>query len=602
MNYMDIRYRRWGIFVLTILLSIPSFGVDYRFYLKDYGVRPDKDWNNSAKLRVALEGIKSKIKEGDAVTLVLERGRYEFGREGAAERTLYISNHDHEPIRSVGLLLEGFSRLTIEGNGAELYFLDRMLPIALEGCRKVELRGLTIDFAHPQISEVRIIENKGAAGTIIEPSPQVQWRIAPESGELECYGRDWSNRPFTGIAFESKTGHIVYRTADLDCNTKNSENLGGGRVACPRWVDERLEAGTIVAMRTYHRPQPAIFVDASSDIYLKEINIHYADGMGLLAQNSHNISLNALRVVPRPSQNRLYSTTQADATHFSGCSGLIDVRRSTFEGMMDDAINVHGIYLKLIKRIDDYTLEARYMHDQAFGMEWGQSGDSIQFVGSDTFEVLDSGNTLRSIQSAISGESTIGAKTLRLTFASPLPAEITPSRSIGIENLRKTPSVVFSYNVIRNNRARGTLLNTPKPILVSHNIFDHISGSAILVSSDCNQWFESGQTKYLTIRNNLFFDVLTSVFQFTEAVISLYPVIPRLDAQKKPFYGDGGSGIVIEDNTFITFDTPLLFAQSVDGIRWQRNKVFDSKSYPRFHWNKTPFVLKGSRSFIHDTE
>ena len=63
-----------------------------------------------------------------------------------------------------------------------------------------------------------------------------------------------------------------------------------------------------------------------------------------------------------------YFTTQADATHFSGCKGKIVSCNGLYEGMMDDAINVHGTYLKVVKRVDDRTLVGRYMH--------GQSGDS----------------------------------------------------------------------------------------------------------------------------------------------------------------------------------------------------------------------------------
>ena len=37
---------------------------------------------------------------------------------------------------------------------------------------------------------------------------------------------------------------------------------------------------------------------------------------------------------------------------------------------MDDAINVHGTYLKVVKRVDDRTLVGRYMHGQSWGFEW----------------------------------------------------------------------------------------------------------------------------------------------------------------------------------------------------------------------------------------
>lgn len=593
--------RRCVCLLLGLALSGIAWAGDYRFNLRDFGIKPEAGLDNAMLMAEALRTIKTKVSKVDHVTLVLDPGVYEFGADSAPKRTFYISNHDHVPERSVGLLLEGFSSVKIEGNGAELRFLDRMLPIAIVASDEVTLEGISIDFCRPQISEVRIVENRGDGGIVFTPSPWVQWRISSDGSEFECFGRDWSNRPYTGIAFEGNTGRLLYRTADLSLDTKGSLILDAGLIHAPAWRDDRLIPGSVVALRTYDRPQPAIFVDASRRVTFKDVAIHYADGMGLLAQNSRDITLDGLRVLPKEGSGK-YSTTQADATHFSGCSGHIDVRRGVFEGMMDDAINVHGVYLKLVKRIDDYTVEAQYMHPQAFGMEWGISGDSIQFVASSTFEIVGTGNNLKHIVSAEEGQPTIGAKRLRLTFEEPLPGAINESVSIGIENLSKTPSVTFARNVIRHNRARGTLLNTPKPIIVEHNIFDHISGAAILVSSDCNQWFESGQTRSMAIRNNLFYDVLTSVYQFTEAVISLYPVIPNLEHQTQPFYGDGADGIIIENNSFMTFDTPLLFAQSVDGIVWRNNKVFDTRSYPRFHWNQEPFILRGSRGFVSDVQ
>lgn len=584
---------------LASLLALGQLSARERVvYLHDYGVRSTPGHSNTEPLRFALEQIMREALPSDTTTLVLSPGTYEFAKSGAAIETYYISNHDHEPNRSIGINLKGMKHVRLEGMGAKLLFLDRMLPIAIVESSDVELRDLDIDFLHPQISHITIRENRGEDGIVFSPLEAVQWRLT-DQGEFECYGRDWSNRPHSGIAFDGQTKRILYRTADLVYSTKGSRVLEPGLIHTPSWRDQRLVPGTVVAMRSYERPNPGIFVSESQDVRLRDIKVRYADGMGLLAQNTHNISLDHFDVCLRGASDPRYATTQADATHFSGCSGLVEVTSSLFEGMMDDAINVHGVYLKLIKRIDDYTVEGQYMHRQAWGMNWGRPGDAVQFVASRTFEVVGQGNTLKRIE-PIDTDQLAGAKTLRLTFAKRLPKQIVPESSIGIENLRKTPSVRFAHNTIRHNRARGALLNTPKLVTVEHNLFDHISGSAILVSSDCNQWFESGRTQLLKIRGNVFLEVLTSVFQFTEAAISLFPVIPELDRQHQPFYGNGADGITIEDNLFMTFDTPLLFAQSVDGVVWRRNRIVETKSYPKFHWNQEPFILRGSRGFVKD--
>lgn len=78
------------------------------------------------------------------------------------------------------------------------------------------------------------------------------------------------------------------------------------------------------------------------------------------------------------------------------------------------------------------------------------------------------------------------------------------------------------------------------------------------------------------------------MFQFTNAVISIYPEIPDLKGQKKYFH----RGIVIENNEFETFDTPILYAKSVDGLVFRNNIIRKNSDYPAFHWNTKPFFFE----------
>ncbi len=73
---------------------------------------------------------------------------------------------------------------------------------------------------------------------------------------------------------------------------------------------------------------------------------------------------------------------------------------------------------------------------------------------------------------------------------------------ICVENITWTPKVDFSFNIVRNNRARGALFSTPQKTLVSNNLFDYTSGTAILLCSDCNGWYETGSTRDIFISNN----------------------------------------------------------------------------------------------------
>ena len=82
------------------------------------------------------------------------------------------------------------------------------------------------------------------------------------------------------------------------------------------------------------------------------------------------------------------------------------------------------------------------------------------------------------------------------------------------------------------------------------------------------------------------------MFQFTNAVISIYPEIPNLEAQTKYFHGGRPNSIVIEKNHFITFDKPLLYAKSVDGLTFRKNKITKNNDYKPFHWNQEEVLME----------
>ncbi len=578
---------------LSLLVLCLAFGqavAEHKIYqMADYGIMPNQKESIAPKLAKLLALIKEEqARKKTKVKLVFLKGTYYFDSVDSPKKQVYISNHDQIGLRPIGMLIEGMENLTIEGMGSDFICRGRMLPIAVLNSRNIKFNQLSIDFENPQISQIEIVENTDK-GITFRPATWVKWRIN-EQGYFESYGEDWQLVPSTGIAFDKDTKQMLYRVADLGYSTKGAKVLEDGTIYAPQWKDARLKPSSIIAMRTYERPNPAIFLAGNKNIKLNQVKVHYAEGMGLLAQATKDIKLNGFSVCLKDGSKR-YFTTQADATHFSACSGKIKVENALFEGMMDDAINVHGVYLKLVKRLDNHRLVGRYMHPQAWGFEWGKKGEKVQFIASKTFDPIAKLNTIKEIE-PYEQESLDGAKEFVITFKHKLPKELNENTAIGIENLSRTPSVSFKHNLIRHNRARGTLFNTPKRVLVENNVFDHVSGSAILVSTDCNMWFESGQTKNLIIRNNQFIDVLTSLYQFTEAVISIYPLIPELKKQQQPFYGKERDGILIEDNVFMTFDTPLLFARSTKGILWRKNKLIPTKSFAKYHHNQKKFKFE----------
>ncbi|MBR5600205.1 MAG: alpha-1,3-galactosidase B, partial [Bacteroidaceae bacterium] len=488
--------------------------------------------------------------------------------------------------------LEGMKNFTLKGKATgdgsalvDLMMNGRMLPVAMIECQDCKLENVGVDTRVPQITQVEVLENDVENGLITyRIAPYVNYRV--DNGRLVVSGSNWAFVPSWGIAFEGDTKRIIYTTSDIGVGTSGVEELEPYVIRAP-WRDARLVPGSVIAMRSYQRPTPGIFVSLCNNTTLQNSCVYYAEGMGLLAQMSENLTLDGFRVALRGDGR--YFTTQADATHFSGCKGKIVSVNGLYEGMMDDAINVHGTYLRVVQRLDDNTLVGRYMHGQAYGFYWGGAGDSVQFVRSDVMEITE-GNRVVEI-APYDKEQLAGCKEFKIKFEKELPADIANGK-YGIENLEWTPEVYFANNLIRNNRARGALFSTPKKTLVEKNTFDHTSGTAILLCGDCNGWFETGACRDVVIRGNHFVNALTSMFQFTNGIISIYPEIPDLWSQTKYFHGGDGKGVVIENNTFETFDAPIVYAKSLDGLVFRGNKVVQNEDFKPFHWNKHRFLLE----------
>lgn len=575
---------------LSLVLSCTTLSAQKVYEISAFGLKANSSKNASPVLQKALAKIKAEYKEGEKVILRFPEGRYEFHEKGAAVREYYISNHDQTNPKKVGIALEDMKNLTLDGQGSEFVFHGRMLPVSLLRSENCLLKNFSIDFENPHIAQVKIVENDPQDGIVFEPAPWVDYRIAKDS-IFEAYGEGWTMRHSWGIAFDGDTKHLVYNTSDIGCPTKGASEVAPRRIHAPGWKDARLVPGTVVAMRGWGRPTPGIFLSHDVNTTIENVKVHYAEGMGLLAQLCENITLEKFGVCLKGDADPRYFTTQADATHFSGCKGKIVSCNGLYEGMMDDAINVHGTYLKVVKRVDDRTLVGRYMHGQSWGFEWGCPGDEVQFIRSNTMELVGKQNKIISIR-PYDKEQTEGAREFLITFQEPVDQVINEQSGFGIENLTWTPEVLFSGNVIRNNRARGSLFSTPRKTIVENNLFDHTSGAAILLCGDCNGWFETGACRHVIIRKNRFVNALTNLFQFTNAVISIYLEIPDLKGQQQYFHGGPEGGIVIEDNEFETFDAPILYAKSVDGLVFRNNTIKLNTEYKPFHPNRNRFWLE----------
>lgn len=539
---------------------------------------PDGAADRTAHIRDAVRAVS---RAGGGV-VCLTPGDYHLYARSAERLRFPVSNHDQPDERPVFLPFVGVTNVTVEATGGARLVLHGMgTAILLRGTKDIAFRGLTVEWEKPFFAQAEVVGfADGRTRVRFSPRDTVVFR----DGQLVLCGEDWTDTLRYGTVFDRVTHEIVERTADVDFGGRAFRADGGDF-----FVDVDLskkgagaKVGDVYVMRSGYRPHPIVCLDRATDTLFENFVFRGGFGMGILAQLSENVTLRGGGCYPRDRTE--YCPGVIDATHFSNCRGAVTVEGCRFEGMMDDALNVHSTSLGIVGRPSADRIRCRYMHPQAVGFGVFAPGDAIRFIAGRTLE--------NGFVGRVKAVETHDAREITLTLDGPIPSEYGVGDAV--ENADYQCAVVFRNNTVANNRARGVLFTTPKRIVCEGNFFDRVSGSAILLAGDAQGWYESGACEDLVIRRNRFRDCLTSVFQYCDALVSIHPEVKDLNAQRRRYHRN----VVVEDNEIETFGVPLLYALSAANVTWRQNRVTRHDRYRG--WGQPAFQTIGCENVVVD--
>jgi len=537
--------------------------------VSDYGLKPDSKENAIPAIIKAIDECK---KSPNAV-LKFEKGRYDFWPDSTFTKEYFESNTTNDAPKKLAILIEGCKGLTIEGEGADFVFHGAMQPISVDRSENVVIKNVNIDWDIPLTAQGKVLAATPKNIDLEIDTKQFPYEITDK--KLIFVGENWKAESRWFMEYEAETHRIAAGTGDAGCVRGDwskyfVEELKPGTVRLIGEFTRTPAVGNYLILRHSKRDHAGIFIQESSNVSLENINVYHCAGLGVLAQFTRNLTYTNVKFIPNAAKNR-YLSGHDDGFHVSNCAGRVFIDKCEFGGLMDDPINVHGTSVKITEKISDQKLKCRFMHEQSTGMNWGHANDTIGFIENQSMQTLAKGE-LKSFEKQNRDEFIV-------EFKNPIPAGIEVGDAL--ENLTWSPDLTVQNCKFGSCRARGLLVTTPGKVLIDHNEFES-SGSAILISGDANGWYESGAVTDVTISNNIFKDAcMTSMYQFCEAIISIDPIIPAVDSLKTYH-----RNITIEKNTFNAFDYPVLYALSVDGIRFRRNLIARSHQYEPFHTRK----------------
>jgi hypothetical protein len=546
----------------------------------DVALAPDGEADMTKRVRAAVWQVAA----NGGGTVCLADGVYHFYSSSAEPVALHISNHDQPATHPVFLPFVGVTNVSVVAANAKFVMHGMGTAILLQKTKNVSFKGVTVEWERPFFAQATIVGFENGR-TRVRFLPRDRVEIA--DGRLSLVGEDWRNELLHGIVFDGRTHEIVERTADEFVGERN-ERCANGDFLLDVDLSKKgagAKVGDVYVMRSWYRPHPVVCLDRATDTTFENFVYRDGFGMGILAQLSENFTLRGGGCYPRSREE--FSSNTADATHFSNCRGVVTVENCRFEGMMDDALNVHSTCLGIVGKSAPDQVRCRYMHPQAIGLGVFAPGDVARFIAGKT---LENGAEMR-----VKAVETHDPREITLTLRTDGEGSprTPPMDGLGfavgdaVENASWQCAVVFRNNVVANNRARGVLFTTPKKIVCEGNFFDHVSGAAILLAGDAQGWYESGACEDVVIRKNRFRDCLTSRFQYCDALVSIHPEVKDLAAQKRRYHHN----VVIEDNEIETSDAPLLFALSAENVVWRRNRVTRHDRYQG--WGKPAFQTQG---------
>lgn len=509
------------------------------------------------------------------ITIRFGEGTFDFYPERASGCYISVSNNDNG-YKRCAFLLEEMRRVRIEGAGemTRLMFHGAIVPFRVARCDEVAFEGFTIDYDASFIFEGVVVENDPRTRSItLRPRDPEHFEI--RGREPWFTGYDWASPFGENILFDPRTRSPYYRAEQYEHDPRNplfAERIGDSLVRLSGYTSRELPpVGSIYTDKGPHstnRRYPGFTFYKSSRLEVRNVTLHDSGGMALIAEGCRNIVCEKYRVEVPPQSGRMVSAS-ADATHFAGCSGKILLRDCRFESMLDDATNIHGVYMEVVDRLPGKRFGARFGHFQQEGFDFAEKGDSILFINRADLSILGCGRV----------EEVEHVNENYYLFRTGFDLEAIPdSVQIAVGNRAADAAAEISGCTVRYNRARSLLISTPGDVCIENcDLSSMMAG--IRICGDANYWFESGRTRNVVIRNNRFRDMATGGWS-PQAVLQIDPVIPHnARAGKMPYHGC----IRFEENLVESFDNQLIYALSVDSLVIARNRFVNSRRFePRF--------------------
>jgi hypothetical protein len=457
-----MRQLRECFLLLPALCTASVYATD--IHVGSFNAFPNDQRDDTAEIQEAIQACQP----GDR--LLFRAGTYDLWK-GSAPLALSLSDKSQLEIdgRGCTLLLHGFDVVNPDGYASVFVGVD---------CDQIWIHDLAIDMVREPFSVGQVVAASATSNAV-----SIQFDPAFPVGSQALMKTVMS---YDGLGKPDGSSCDYYFEDGLRGTLVGSQTLEFTMNFVPS-----LSIGQRVVVRHRVYGANAFFFRASSAISLSDITVYTMPGMALVCASCEDVNATRLAVKIPAGSPRLMSTT-ADACHFVACHGDLEIVDSHFQGMGDDAVNIHG-YFHEISPTDSGTSIVRF---ETKPNQWHlayRRGDTVGIYDGTTLGLVGTA-IVQQLPTAVSGSST--AYDLQVSAVPPLPANAI------LSNETLVPTALIQGCLVEDHRGRAFVLQT-RGVNVLDNHITGSTGPAIAVRCDIQNWWESTGGQNVALGRNV---------------------------------------------------------------------------------------------------
>ncbi|OAI56249.1 hypothetical protein AYO49_04620, partial [Verrucomicrobiaceae bacterium SCGC AG-212-N21] len=482
-----------------------------------------------------------------------------------------------------GLLLHKLKDRTIHAEGVTLLGTElRPSALQFQACMNVTLTGLTLDY---------------------DPLPFTQGRLTVVDATARTADFEISTGypDLTDIYLERKNVHLFESEASRwkkdvpDYYPKKIERLTPrtGRLSFSQDAAgfEALAVRDRIVLNVRNR-QGVLIGEGCAGLTFKNVTVHSAPGIGFLVRFAEEAgTFENVRIIPGPkpagaTEERLFSTS-ADGFNAAYVRKGPILKNCDFSFMGDDAVNLHGVMLPVIKWLDEKTFLSMRSHRSERFDRLIHAGDEVRFLKAPAYAVSQRAK-VEKIDYREGTDASFAADVRKIwptskeegpgaLFVIRLDQAVTGVEPGDFCDVPATSAPGFSItdSFFHDHRARGLRLMSNDGV-VENNRFERLKGVAITVGPEYAFWREAGWCRNIVIRSNRIVDVGqgTDLQQRTSYTTGAITVMGRVEPQKENTrYFQGNENIEITGNEIMGCSVNGITITAAKGVKVHQNTV-----------------------------